>query len=98
MSKERFGVAVNWPVGQKDQWVGVDAALTAKTGITRYNLYFDEGILFDYTLQISTNTDYDYEFYDETGDNYGINVSRTGSDHWVNYKSEHPTVVFIKGT
>jgi len=97
-AKEDFGIAVNWPVAF--EWVKLSPDVADTTGISQYNLWKCDSVLYTYCLHIFNDVHdyhYNYVFYDETGDDYSINTWRNG-EHYVQYSSEKPTIVFVKGS
>lgn len=95
MDKQDFGIDVNWPVGDTT-WKYLSQADAATTGITRYRLYPSTSDDYAYELDFTNTEHYDYQFWDQTGDYYGVNTFRDG-DHYVRYDSNLPKIVYIRG-
>ncbi|KAL9011250.1 MAG: hypothetical protein Q9180_009210 [Flavoplaca navasiana] len=95
--KGDFGLVVNWPFDKNDDWKSTRNDVQDTAAITRYSLYSSSSPIYDYVLEITNMVDYNYRFYDQTGDSYQINTYEEG-DHLVRYNSEKPKVVFITGS
>ena len=95
-SKEDFGIAVNWPVGSKE-WKDPGQEVKGKAGISRFAIHDSSHPLFDYVVEFTNTENYNFFFYDETGDHYQVNTHK-GGDHLVRYNSQKPTVKFITGS
>lgn len=98
-AKEDFGIAVNWPVDRN--WVDLSADDADTTGISSYQLWKSNSILYTYTLHIVNDVHddyhYNYDFFDETGDSYSLNTYTNG-DHYVQYNSAKPTITYVRGS
>ncbi|KAL8877709.1 MAG: hypothetical protein Q9198_004322, partial [Flavoplaca austrocitrina] len=92
-----FGLVVNWPFDKNDDWKSTRNDVQDTAAITRYSFYSSSSPIYDYVLEITNTVDYNYRFYDQTGDSYQINTYEEG-DHLVRYNSEKPNVVFITGS
>ena len=99
-AKENFGIDVNWPVNNSS-WVDVPENVATITGIRKYKLWKCNAINGNYCLQIYNDVthdySYDYCFYDETGDGYSLNTY-LNREHYVQYDSTKPTILFITGS
>ena len=95
MAKQPFGIVVDWPVGDTT-WKYLSDAVAATTGITRYRLYPSTGDSNLYELDFTNTEHYNYQFWDLTGDYYGVNTF-LNSDHYVKYSSKLPRIVYIRG-
>ncbi|KAF7190359.1 hypothetical protein HII31_08277 [Pseudocercospora fuligena] len=96
--KPAFGVSVDWRLGSS-AWEPTDASVEATAYISQYALYSYTGILpYDYIIYFTNVGDknYDYHFYDATGDAYEVNCFGDGG-HYVRFKSEKPEILFITG-
>jgi len=87
--------AVSWPVGD-NTWKTPSQSVIDKFDISQYYLTTNSG-WYDYVLHIQNTQDWDYTFYDQTGDDYGLNCFATG-DHYVSYNSKQPEIVKIHAT
>ncbi|KAL8868253.1 MAG: hypothetical protein Q9174_005109, partial [Haloplaca sp. 1 TL-2023] len=76
---EEFGINVDWPLGNSD-WKSLSDELKTKTAITRYALHHSSHPNFDFVLEFTNTENYNYHFYDTTGDSYGVNTFSRG-DH-----------------
>ena len=92
--KEKFGMQVNWPVGD-DTWVPLNVFIQSIAGLTQYKLHSNGGV-YSYILWFTNTEHYDYFFVDQTEDSYEVNTYRNG-DHYVRYNSEDPTIQAIWG-
>ncbi|KAI0012214.1 hypothetical protein F4779DRAFT_634755 [Xylariaceae sp. FL0662B] len=96
--KKSFDIPVQWSVGM-DKMTPTTQEVLDKTGITAYN--FTTGALrnigFEYYLEFNNTKNYNYYFYDESGDSYQVNCFLTGN-HSVRFNSEKPTIVRITGS
>lgn len=93
--KQNFGMTVHWPV--QGRWIDTSKSERETSAISKYKLQKGGGLFFDYTLQFVCSQPYDYDFYDETGDSYGVNVYRVGQ-HNVQYKSKKPDINYVTGS
>lgn len=95
--KVNFDIRVNWTVAG-DRLLNTTQDVLDKTAISSYN--FTTGalrhIIFDYYLEFTSTKNYNYRFYDESGDSYQVNAFITGN-HTVRFNSEKPTIVRITG-
>ncbi|VXB49759.1 conserved hypothetical protein [Flavobacterium sp. 9AF] len=97
--KVPFSIKVDWPATNSSDWIVQDSSFIATTGISRYSLDKDRPwykyykIVLNFTAQVH----YDYYFTDETGDIYECNVYSNG-DHYVQYNSEKPNIIHVKGS
>ena len=94
-SKKDFGVAVSWPI--VGTWTNTTDEVKARAAITRYKLWESNAIGGKYTLQFTSTEHYNYHFYDETGDSYGVNTWSNG-DRFVQYDSDEPKIAYITGS
>lgn len=96
--KKNFDIKVQWQVGM-DKMCPTSQDVLDKTGIASFN--FTTGALrhigYEYYLEINNTKNYDYYFYDETGDYYRLNCFLTGN-HSVRFNSDKPTIVRITGS
>lgn len=89
-------VEVNWVVGTEG---APSADVQNKTAITWYKLAKAEWYSpFQYKLTINVKDTYNYEFTDQEPDTYKLNVWLNNGTHEVEYRSDRPTIVKIKGT
>jgi hypothetical protein len=97
-AKIPFDIRVYWPYSTTDQWVTPQPELVTTAAITRYKLHEDTDTLkiFQWELQFTNTENYDYYFYDRTGDRYNVNTFRSG-DHIIEFNSENPNIVRIVG-
>ncbi|KAF7563163.1 hypothetical protein G7046_g952 [Stylonectria norvegica] len=89
-------VPLHWTVGSSGS---TSDEIRNKTAITWYKL--DKAPWYSvkkYRLSINTEDTYDYEFFDEEPDEYGLNVWQTAGTHTVEFDSERPTIVSVSGT
>ncbi|KAH6640219.1 hypothetical protein F5144DRAFT_559679 [Chaetomium tenue] len=89
-------VCVNWPVGD-DKWI--DASQAVKDiGCSRYKLYFNgHPNNYDYTLEFTNTTGWDFCFVDEDDPNDCYHVGTFWNcDHWVKYNSKKPTILAVR--
>jgi len=91
---EDFGITVNWPVG--GGWTQTTEDVKTTAAITQYNIAEVDGDTYKYTLEFTNTDTYDYKFFDQTGDSYGVNTWQNRT-HYVKYNSEKPTIVYISG-
>ena len=84
--------AVRWPVGDIS-WKATDDA--SRLLISRYKLYTNNGLLWDYKLEFTNTGGSDFDFMDEAGDVYNVFAILDG-DHYVRYNSEKPTIVAVR--
>ena len=86
-------IDVNWTV-IGDVWKKVDPNQTAY--ITRYSLHLNHwSPIWDWMLEFSTTRKGSYQFVDETGDRYDVEVYVVG-DHYVRFNSPQPTIKEVK--
>jgi hypothetical protein len=97
--KNPFSIQVNWPATDDDSWIVQDSSFIATTGISRYSLDKNRPWykIYKKVLSFTAQEHYDYYFTDETGDIYECNVYYNG-DHYVQYNSEKPNIIHIKGS
>ncbi|KAL8960799.1 MAG: hypothetical protein Q9183_005404, partial [Haloplaca sp. 2 TL-2023] len=93
---EDFGTCVDWPLGNSD-WKSTSDELMAKTAITRYALHHSRHPLYDFVLEFTNTENYNYYFYDTTGDSYQVNTGSKG-DHLVRFNSKQSTIRFVTGS
>jgi hypothetical protein len=79
MTKHDFGTTVNWPVGTS-AWQDMDSHMQTTAALTRYALYRTSG-LYAWELDFTNTEQYDYVFFDKTGDSYACGTWRNG-DHY----------------
>ncbi|MGB8842679.1 MAG: hypothetical protein WCC64_16590 [Aliidongia sp.] len=94
-AKKSFGIDVNWQVGDKN-WKNADPHVVNTAAITRYRVYAQQGI-YDYIIEFTNRVNYDYYFYDRTGDHYRCNC-HFNRDHYVKYNSHNPDIIKITGS
>ncbi|EXA33837.1 hypothetical protein NW761_014352 [Fusarium oxysporum] len=90
-----FNVTVDWRLNTEGS---PSQEIQDKTGITYYKL--EEAPWYSpkkYRLTISTKDSYNYTFFDNEPDQYGLNVHRTNGLHWVEYDSRDPRITSITG-
>jgi hypothetical protein len=86
---------IYWPyTGNDDSWKPTVQRIKDKFDIKQYCLCKNFGGWFDYKLWIDITEEWNYDFYDETGDYYKIRTYRKGV-HSVTYDSKKPTIVKI---
>lgn len=90
---------VNWApahAGGWDEWKDTDQDVQNQIAITRYNLYkYGQGLTFyNYMLQITNTENWNFIFYDGTGDGYHLSTWRNGN-HYLRFNSDKPTIEFI---
>ncbi|KAF4965851.1 hypothetical protein FSARC_6371 [Fusarium sarcochroum] len=91
-----FNVQVNWPVGSEG---APSQEVQDRTAITWYKLEkLGFWNFYDYRLTIATQDTYNYTFFDQEPDYYGLNVFDTRGTHSVEFKSGNPTIRSITGT
>ncbi|KAH6680103.1 hypothetical protein F5X68DRAFT_234620 [Plectosphaerella plurivora] len=89
-------VAVNWVVGT--QGVPSDQ-VQQQTSITYYTLKKAPWwSIYTYELTITATDTYDYKFTDASGDTYTLDVWQNSGSHYVQYRSDAPTIVSISGS
>jgi hypothetical protein len=93
--KTDFGIQVTWPVGA-NSWNTTTSDVQKTAAITRYILYNTSGQN-NYRLYFTDTEYYWYYFYDQTGDSYNVNTFRD-TDHYVDYTSNKPNILFITGS
>jgi hypothetical protein len=96
--KKPFDIRVNWIPGE-DKFVVADQAVLDTAGIASYNLTtsaFRYCGGWSFSLEFTNTKNYNYIFYDETGDYYRVDCYLTGN-HSVRFNSEKPTIVRITG-
>ncbi|KPM43291.1 hypothetical protein AK830_g3277 [Neonectria ditissima] len=89
-------VPVRWTVGSSGS---TSDEVRNKTAITWYKL--DKAPWYSpkkYRLSINVEDTYDYRFFDEEPDYYGISVWQTAGTHTVEFDSDRPTIVSVSGT
>lgn len=94
-SKSDFGICVDWPVGDSN-WKQTKPNVVQTAAITSYALYQNSGA-YKYILYFTNTQNYNYFFYDETGDHYQVNTFRNGS-HYVRFNSQKPNITFATGS
>ncbi|KAF7368177.1 hypothetical protein MVEN_00136800 [Mycena venus] len=94
--KEDFGIDVKWSNGDMN-WKATSSDVQTTAAITQYDLYWKKGDVWPYMLWFTNTENYNYLFFDETGDSYRCNCWRRGN-HWVQYRSDKPTIIFITGS
>ncbi|KAJ3548427.1 hypothetical protein NMY22_g1261 [Coprinellus aureogranulatus] len=84
---------VNWPVAAvgDNGWKTPDQDVIDKVDISRYTLTQSSSSIYSYILTITNTQNWDYTFYDDTGDYYSLNCFTAG-DHYVQYNSDEPTI------
>ncbi|KAL8861617.1 MAG: hypothetical protein Q9178_002142 [Gyalolechia marmorata] len=95
-TKEDFGLDVNWPLGNSD-WKGSSTDVQSTAAITRYALHSSSFPRFDFVLEFTNTVNYNYHFYDQTGDSYQVNTYDEGN-HYVRFNSAKPTILFVTGS
>ena len=92
-SKERFGLYVNWPVGDKN-WKETSQEVKDKAGITRHRLSAVDGSFLTYRPDF-TNT-----VNDDCHDSRRRLRKKhlRNDDYSVEYNSSKPTIIFIRGS
>lgn len=83
-----------WPVTNDDSWKTPAKVIKDSVDIKQYCLTKNVGGWYDYKLWIDITQDWDYTFYDETGDYYDLDTYQKGV-HYVRYDSKKPTIVKI---
>lgn len=87
------GLPVYWvPFGDKEDWKETDLDIKKATGITRYTLYCQSGLVYKFCLRIDTTQRNDFRFSDESGDVYALNCYQKGV-HDLCYSSKKPIIV-----
>ncbi|KAJ3533475.1 hypothetical protein NM208_g7969 [Fusarium decemcellulare] len=90
-----FNVQVDWRLNTEGS---PSQDIQNKTGITWYKLEKAPWYsIKKYRLTISTKDSYNYTFFDNEPDQYGLNVFNTGGLHYVEYDSANPTISSITG-
>jgi hypothetical protein len=83
---------IYWPyTGNDDSWKKPAQRVIDLFDIKQYCLCKNFGGWYDYKLWIDITQDWNYDFYDETGDYYRIYTLTTGT-HSVTYDSDKPTI------
>ncbi|MDR2971964.1 MAG: hypothetical protein LBU83_08560 [Bacteroidales bacterium] len=93
--KEDFGITCNWYPTDNFYWIDTETGFKKVSGITRYSVHKHDGN-YSYIIEFTNNENYDYKFYDETGDYYGCNCFLK-RNHWVRYNSSKPRIIFVRG-
>jgi hypothetical protein len=92
-----FDVAINWPATTKRDWVRTDGDFAKLTGIQEYRNVYDQGIFYDYNLEIMTDKKgLTYLFTDSEPDTYSKECLTTGA-HDINFNSKNATFVRVQG-
>ncbi|KAF5004270.1 hypothetical protein FDECE_9226 [Fusarium decemcellulare] len=97
--KKPFDVRVRWTPGE-DKFVVASQDVLDTASIASYNLTTSAFRYlggWSYSLEFTNTKNYNYFFYDETGDYYQVNCYLTGN-HSVKFNSEKPTIVRITGS
>ena len=95
-AKKDFGIVVDWPLGS-NEWKETTPEVRSLAGISRYKFHSSSHPLYDYVLEITNTENYNYFFYDKTGDYYKINTY-SNNDHLVRFSSHSSTISFITGS
>lgn len=83
---------IYWPSTRtNDSWKKPTQRIKDLFDIKQYCLCKNFGGYFDYKLWIDITQEWNYDFYDETGDAYRIICYKTGT-HYVTYDSDKPTI------
>ncbi|KAF4634759.1 hypothetical protein G7Y89_g3348 [Cudoniella acicularis] len=96
--KKSFDIQVRWVVGV-DKLIPTTQDVLDKTAISAYNLTTNgnRNIGFEYYLEFNNTKNYNFYFYDESGDSYQVDCFITGN-HSVKFNSPKPTIVRITGS
>lgn len=92
--KNNFDIKIEWTVGA-DKMIATTQEVLDKASISAYRLTKGH-MYYDYYLEFSNTKNYNYYFYDETGDCYPVNCYVTGN-HTVRFDSKKPNIVRIIG-
>ena len=65
--------------------------------ISRYKLHTSSSPFFDYVLEFSNEENYNYRFFDKTGDSYAVDTYDQ-DNHYVQFSSKSTTIAFITGS
>ncbi|KAK4930442.1 hypothetical protein LTR66_016106 [Elasticomyces elasticus] len=90
------GQSVYWTTGSSGN---TTTDVSNKTSITWYKLgkapWYSP---YTWELTINCTDTYDFEFHDESGDKYELNVYLNSGSHYVQYSSGQPTITSIDGS
>jgi hypothetical protein len=98
-NKVPFEVDVNWPrTDGEGDWIVQSGSFITTTAISRYKLLKQPWYkIYGTVLHFTCQEHYDYYFTDESGDIYNCNVYANGN-HYVQYNSDRPNIMHIKGS
>jgi len=85
---------IQWPVASK--WVDTTEDVKNEAAISQYRLGLSSSVMFKYVLDFTNLRSYNYQFYDESGDDYNVNAVTVG-DHYFRYNSDAPTIIRVSG-
>jgi len=94
MPMDPIDIAVHWSV-VGDRWNDTEGTVAAY--ITRYWLGENHySLIWDWLLQFTAVQYGRYQFHDQSGDFYQVEVEWSLGDHYVRYNSPLPTILWVR--